>query len=59
MVFYTHLSYGKDGNSEDKGDGPGHHVEVGGSSRQWLMSCTQSLEGGVPGVGKHDEPNHA
>lgn len=55
----THLSDGQDGHSEDEGDGPRDHVEVGGPARQWLVSSAQGLEGRVPGVGQHDKPNHA
>lgn len=55
---YTHLSDSQNGHGEDEGDGPGDHVEVGGSARQRLVGGTQGFEGRVPGVGQHDEPNH-
>lgn len=55
----THLSDSQDGHSEDEGDGPGDHVEVGGPTRQRLLGGAQSFEGRVPGIGEHDKPNHA
>lgn len=55
--FY--LCDSQDGHSEDEGDGPGDHVEVGGSAGQRLVGGAQSFEGRVPGVGQHDEPDHA
>lgn len=33
-------------------------MEVGGSARQRLVSGAQGFEGRVPGIGKHDKPNH-
>lgn len=58
-TLFSYLGDGQDGHSEDEGDGPGDHVEVGGPARQWLLGGAQCLEGGVPGVGEHHEPNDA
>lgn len=52
-----YLRHGQDGHGEDEGDGPGDEVEVGGLAQQWLVGGAQRLEGGVPGVGQHDEPD--
>lgn len=57
--FLTHLGDGQDGHGQDKGNGPGDHVEVGGPAGQRLLRGPQGFEGRVPGVGQHDEPDHA
>lgn len=53
-----HLSDSQNGHSEDEGNGPGHHVEIGGFAGQWLVGGAQGFKGRVPGVGEHDKPNH-
>lgn len=55
--WFRYLRHSQDGYGEDKGDGPGDEVEVGGLAQQWLVGSAQRLEGGVPGVGQHDEPD--
>lgn len=55
--FRSYLGDCQDGHGEDEGDGPGDHVEVGGSAGQRLLGGAQGFEGGVPGVGEHHEPN--
>lgn len=57
--FRFYLSDCQNGHSEDEGDGPGDHVEVGGSARQRLVGGAQGFERCVPGIGQHDEPNNA
>lgn len=57
--FRFYLGNRQDGHGEDERDGPGDHVEVGGSTRQRLVGGAQGFERCVPGIGQHDEPNHA
>lgn len=46
------------GHRQHERDGPGDQVEVGGLPGQGLVGGAQRLEGGVPGVGEHHEPDH-